>query len=72
MKIPTDWNVFASNSRVLVADDDADSVTATAQMVNTLYINIGIFSVLIFIFELSRHIKSIYFPRLKTKFKVIP
>ena len=51
-------------SRSLSADDDLNTTTGTNQMLNTLYINIIIFSALVLIFECSRGIKSLYLNRL--------
>lgn len=49
-------------------DDDSYNVSETEQLENTLYINIIIFSCLTVLFEILRHMKSIYMNRYKKKF----
>jgi hypothetical protein len=50
--------------RKLSTDDDINSTTATYQLLDTFYINIIIFSILVLIFECSRGIKSLFLNRL--------
>lgn len=66
-------NTFASFwsslfRRKLFDDDDAHKTTETEQLYNTLYINVFIFMSLSAVFELMRHMKSIYMNRLSRKF----
>ncbi len=53
----------------MMANDDSNSETETSQMMNTLYLNLILFSVLIVSFEVCRHIRSIYQNRLTKRFK---
>ncbi len=46
-----------------VASDDATSQLETSTMLNTLYINLFIFLVLMLLFECNRHLKSVYLKR---------
>ena len=59
-----------SNWRRLSSNDDAQSVsrTVTAQLVDTLYINLFLFAVLVSLFELLRGKKSIYMNRRVKRF----
>jgi hypothetical protein len=57
-----------SDHRRLGNDDDSFNSSETEQLFNTLYINIIIFCCLATLFELFRHMKSIYMNRLKSKF----
>jgi len=54
--------------RRLLDDDDAHKITETDQLYNTLYINVFIFLSLSIVFELIRHMKSIFMNRLVKKF----
>jgi hypothetical protein len=54
--------------RKLLDDDDAHKTTETEQLYNTLYINVFIFLSLSAVFEIMRHMKSIYMNRLSRKF----
>ncbi len=49
-------------------DDDAYNYTETSQLLNSFYINLIIFASLLGIFELIRHMKSIYMNRYTRKF----
>jgi hypothetical protein len=58
-----------ANRRLSDDDDDANnSRTTTAQLVNTLYINIFLFLVLLTLFEILRRKKSIYLNRYVKRF----
>lgn len=49
-------------------DDDTNNTTETDQLVNTFYINLIIFVSLVSLFEVIRHMKSIFMNRLTRKF----
>ena len=67
MEVPFLSEIFGH--RVLSTDDDFNNGTKTNDLINTFYINVVIFIILIAIFEVNRHFKSIYFPRLQSRFK---
>lgn len=59
------------NFRLLsTSTDDATSELETNTMLNTLYINIWIFAILMICFELYRHNKLIYLKRVCSRFIV--
>ena len=53
-----------------VGDDDIVNAVETSSFQHTLWLNIGIFCVLIVIFEINKNLKSVYFKRLTRHFKV--
>ena len=57
--------------RALSTSDDDVAVNAeTGGLINTLYINLILFVVLMIFFEANRHLKLIYLKRLTRKFQV--
>jgi hypothetical protein len=60
---------FSQSDRDLSStDDDTTTIDETDSLKNTVIINVIIFLLLITLFEINRHFKSIYFPRLQSKF----
>jgi hypothetical protein len=59
----------AVGRRYLTTGDDDTVQSTTDSLESTIVINIIIFLVLMTLFEINRHFKSIYFTRLQTKFK---
>jgi len=57
-----------SHRRLSSNDDGDDSIKESDQLLNTFYINMIIFCVLLVVFEFVRHFKSIYLNRRKRKF----
>jgi hypothetical protein len=58
-------------TRSLVTNnDDATSQLETSSMLNTFYINLVIFLALMLCFELMRHNRTLFFPRLCQRFIV--
>lgn len=52
----------------MAADDDSvANPTDSTQLLNTFWMNIAVFSILLLLFESVRHIKLVYMPRLKSK-----
>ena len=54
-----------------VTDDHEGSYAETEGLLNSLYINLTLFSFFMLFFEANRHIKSTYLKRSAKKFKVI-
>ena len=50
--------------------NDEDAVASTLAFKNAIFLNIMIFLILMITFEISRHIKAIYFKRLNKRFEV--
>jgi hypothetical protein len=55
--------------RRITNDDVKNSNSETHQLISTIYLNAILFSFLLLLFEIFRHIKSIFQPRLNRKFE---
>ena len=51
--------------------NNEDAVASTLAFKNAIFLNIMIFLILIVTFEISRHLKAIYFKRLNKRFEVV-
>ena len=61
---------LATGRQLSTQDDDLNTTSQTDSLISTLYVNLIIFCILMALFEINRHFKSIYFPRLQSRFKV--
>lgn len=62
--------IYSRSLTSTTTNDDATSQLETSTMLNTLYINLFIFTALMLCFELMRHNKTLFFPRLCKRFIV--